>query len=62
MVEPALLARIEGTEWWRREGARSDFVAAWIAVSPATTEKLGALAWVEVHGQAKNTFLRGWID
>lgn len=66
--EPALLARLEAVEWWRRRSTRRDFYAAWDGVG---------LAWVEVRSvesprsavagegageAAKELWMRGWID
>jgi protein ImuB len=66
---PAFLARFETVEWWRRRSIRRDFYAAWDGAG---------LAWVEVRSaetprgavagegagesEAKECWVRGWID
>jgi protein ImuB len=52
---PALVARYEAVEWWRRGPQRRDVAAAWIEDRGA-----GALGWIEI-GDDGGT-LRGWFD
>ncbi len=51
---PKLLARIEAVQWWRRDDARCDIVAAWIPDHRA-------LACVELVDRDQ-AMLRGWLD
>jgi protein ImuB len=53
LVDPVLLARIEGVEWWRRSVSRRDVVAVWWS---------NALAWLEVEPDVRRAELRGWVD
>jgi protein ImuB len=54
---PRRLLRIQGTQWWRGDGAsvQRDLVAAWMDLRQGSGH-----VWVELR--KKDALLRGWID